>query len=142
MRLLQEVHGRTVTVLQHDSKVYAIDTACFHQGGPLGTEGDIEDIDGVACLRCPWHGYRVHSHFDTSSLACYHVFDFQPYVQVNLVTGGQVQTDLSGHVCEQHGKQRTHNVYDGGDGHYWQVQLPFCLLSCTANLQNISQPAG
>lgn len=58
--LLQEVHGRTVTVLQHNGKVYAIDTACFHQGGPLGTEGDIEDINGVACLRCPWHGYRVY----------------------------------------------------------------------------------
>lgn len=57
--LLQEVHGRTVTVLQYNSKVYAIDTACFHQGGPLGTEGDIEEISGVACLRCPWHGYRV-----------------------------------------------------------------------------------
>lgn len=41
--------------------------------------------------------------------------------QVNLNTGGQVQTNLSGQVCEQHGKQRTHNVYDGKDGHYWQV---------------------
>ena len=41
--------------------------------------------------------------------------------QVNLDTGGQVQTDLLGQVCEQHGKQRTHNVYDGKDGHYWQV---------------------
>ena len=58
---LQEVHGRTVTILQHSSKVYAVDTSCFHQGGPLGTEGDIEDINGVACLRCPWHGYRVSS---------------------------------------------------------------------------------
>jgi hypothetical protein len=56
---LQEVHGRTVTVLQHSGKVYAVDTSCFHQGGPLGTQGDIEDIDGVACIRCPWHGYRV-----------------------------------------------------------------------------------
>lgn len=41
--------------------------------------------------------------------------------QVNLDTGGQVQTNISGHVCEQHGKQRTHNVYDGKDGHYWRV---------------------
>ena len=57
--LPQEVHGRTVTVLKHNGKVYAIDTACFHQGGPLGTQGDIEDVNGVTCLRCPWHGYRV-----------------------------------------------------------------------------------
>ena len=57
--VLQEVHGRTVTVLQHSGKVYAVDTSCFHQGGPLGTQGDIEDINGVACIRCPWHGYRV-----------------------------------------------------------------------------------
>lgn len=40
---------------------------------------------------------------------------------MNLDTGGHVQTNLSGQVCEQHGKQRTHNVYDGQDGHYWQV---------------------
>lgn len=53
------MHGRTVTVLKHNGKVYAIDTACFHQGGPLGTEGDIEDINGVACLHCPWHGFKV-----------------------------------------------------------------------------------
>lgn len=54
--------------------------------------------------------------------------------QVNLNTGGQVQTDFSGQVCEQHGKQRTHNVYDGKDGHYWQVQATtqaFCLTAST-----------
>lgn len=113
------MHGRTVTVLQHNSKVYAIDTACFHQGGPLGTEGDIEDIDGVACLRCPWHGYRV-----------------------NLVTGGRVQTDLSGHVCEQHGKQRTHNVYDGGDGHYWVDINVDCIPAVASDAYNLQDSIG
>ena len=58
---VQEVHGRSVTILRHHSKVYAVDTSCFHQGGPLGTQGEIEDINGVSCLRCPWHNYRVSS---------------------------------------------------------------------------------
>ena len=44
-------------------------------------------------------------------------------LQVNLSTGGHVQKDLEGNSCEQHGKQRVHNVYDGGDGYLWQVQL-------------------
>lgn len=65
---LQEVHGRTVTVVQHSGKVYALDTSCFHQGGPLGAQGDIEDIDGLACIRCPWHGYRVKSRIASSFL--------------------------------------------------------------------------
>lgn len=58
---LQEVHGRSVTVLRHKGNVYALDTSCFHQGGPLGTQGEIEDINGISCLRCPWHNYRVCS---------------------------------------------------------------------------------
>ncbi|KAL3150714.1 hypothetical protein ABBQ32_000501 [Trebouxia sp. C0010 RCD-2024] len=118
-RVHREVHGRTVTVLRHNGKVYAIDTACFHQGGPLGTEGDIEDINGVACLRCPWHGYKV-----------------------NLDSGGQVQTSLSGQVCEQHGKQRTHNVYDGQDGHYWVDIVVDSIPAAASDVYNLQDSTG
>jgi nitrite reductase/ring-hydroxylating ferredoxin subunit len=72
---LQEVLGRSVTLLRHGEKVYCVDTLCSHMGGPLGQSGDIEDTpDGSACIRCPWHSFRVcggvavrHPHYaDTS----------------------------------------------------------------------------
>lgn len=34
-----------------------IDAFCYHLGGPLEA-GDIEDIGGTACVRCPLHGKR------------------------------------------------------------------------------------
>ncbi len=44
-----------------DSKIGALDSACPHQGGPLG-EGSIECNDGDqdCWLRCPWHGWDFH----------------------------------------------------------------------------------
>jgi len=47
--------GDTVTQIaltRFDGKWGALDSACPHQGGPLG-EGSIEN----GCLRCPWHGW-------------------------------------------------------------------------------------
>lgn len=38
-----------------------MDSVCSHMGGPLGEQGDIEDIEGSACIRCPWHGRRVRA---------------------------------------------------------------------------------
>lgn len=36
--------------------------------------------------------------------------------QINLQTGGLLETDLCGRVCEKHGKQRVHKVYIDMDG--------------------------
>lgn len=48
------LQGRYVTVLQHDGKLYCLDSVCFHAGGPLGL-GDIEELPGGhSCLKCPW----------------------------------------------------------------------------------------
>ena len=56
---LQEIHGRSITFLCHDGKVHALDSNCYHMGGPLG-EGDIEELaSGHLCIVCPWHKYRV-----------------------------------------------------------------------------------
>jgi len=52
------VKGRFVTVFRLEGKFYCIDSVCYHAGGPL-TLGDIEDVDGQACVRCPWHNYIV-----------------------------------------------------------------------------------
>ncbi len=48
------LQGRYVTVLQHDGRLYCLDSVCFHAGGPLGL-GDIEELPGGhSCLKCPW----------------------------------------------------------------------------------------
>ena len=61
---MQEVLGRTVTVLLHGGNIYALDSACFHMGGPVGEAGDIEELAGSACIVCPWHGRKVHFYHD------------------------------------------------------------------------------
>ena len=49
---------RHVSVLSVDGEVYAIDSICYHAGGPLAV-GDIEDVNGHPCVLCPWHHYKV-----------------------------------------------------------------------------------
>jgi len=60
-RLHVTVDGRHVSILRSKAnprKIYAIDSICYHMGGPL-TVGDIEDYDGRECIVCPWHHYAV-----------------------------------------------------------------------------------
>lgn len=40
------------------SEVYALDSICYHMGGPL-VEGDIEEIAGHTTIVCPWHKYHI-----------------------------------------------------------------------------------
>ncbi|XP_072045575.1 Rieske domain-containing protein-like [Amphiura filiformis] len=53
-----DVNGRKITVFHYEGKFYALDFHCYHSGGPLDA-GDIEDINGVACIICPWHKYKI-----------------------------------------------------------------------------------
>ena len=55
----QETHGRELTLLRHEGAVICFDQRCSHMGGPLGELGEIENIAGLTCIRCPWHNYRV-----------------------------------------------------------------------------------
>ena len=57
MRIHVCLDGRYVSVIQHNGKLYCIDSTCYHNGGPLAM-GDIEDVDGEACIICPWHKYQ------------------------------------------------------------------------------------
>jgi len=57
-RIQRCVQGRYVTILRVRGVLRAIDSICFHAGGELGL-GDIEDINGKACLTCPLHEYHV-----------------------------------------------------------------------------------
>ncbi|MBV8160947.1 MAG: nitrite reductase (NAD(P)H) small subunit [Acidimicrobiia bacterium] len=45
--------GRAVALFRVDGRVYALDNACQHVGGPL-VEGIVED----GCVTCPWHEWR------------------------------------------------------------------------------------
>jgi nitrite reductase/ring-hydroxylating ferredoxin subunit len=49
---------RFVSVIRHGGVLYCLDSTCYHAGGPL-LAGDIEDVDGRACVSCPWHAYKV-----------------------------------------------------------------------------------
>ena len=49
---------RHVSLINHDGEVFALDSLCYHAGGPLAA-GDIEDVGGSPRLSCPWHLYKV-----------------------------------------------------------------------------------
>jgi len=68
-------------------------------GTPL-IDGDIEDLDGIACVVCPAHLYHI-----------------------DMATGKKVDTDLCGHACSSADqKQRMYNAHRDGE-HIW-VDIP------------------
>ncbi|XP_075037229.1 Rieske domain-containing protein isoform X1 [Mixophyes fleayi] len=58
-RIRVTVNDREVVIFQHLGKYHALDLRCYHSGGPLHL-GEIEDIDGKACVVCPWHKYKIN----------------------------------------------------------------------------------
>ncbi|KYO48719.1 Rieske domain-containing protein isoform A [Alligator mississippiensis] len=57
-RVIASVNGREVVVFYYEKKFYALDSRCYHAGGPLQL-ADIEDINGQPCIICPWHKYKI-----------------------------------------------------------------------------------
>jgi len=58
-RVHGNVNGRFVTALRlKNGKLKCIDSTCYHAGGPLGI-GDLEDVNGETCIKCPWHAYSI-----------------------------------------------------------------------------------
>ena len=57
-RRLIRAGRRNVAIYHHRGRYYALDNACYHHGGPL-LNGDIEDVGGRPCVRCPWHSYKI-----------------------------------------------------------------------------------
>ncbi|KAI5607228.1 Rieske domain-containing protein-like isoform X1 [Silurus asotus] len=57
-RVVTSVNGRDVLVLHHQGELYALDSHCYHAGGPL-QNGDIEEVAGRVCIVCPWHKYKI-----------------------------------------------------------------------------------
>ena len=107
-RIHASIDGRYITVLRLPSgAIHAIDSICFHAGGPLGV-GEIEDLNGRACLICPWHHYKI----DVASGDKY-------YQGIEWKEGKMIPGDWKSNGI----KQRTHSVTieDNGDLH---VTLP------------------
>ncbi|KAK9860388.1 hypothetical protein WJX84_009222 [Apatococcus fuscideae] len=87
-----EIQGRKVTLARLGGRVYCFDSTCYHMGGPL-SQGDIEDVNGTACVTCPWHFHKI-----------------------SLETGGTIEKGLLNTTCESAPKQRLHTASDGSDG--------------------------
>eukprot|EP01084_Bolivina_argentea_P167785 291113_1 len=51
-------NDRPLIIIKVLNKFYALDLRCYHAGGPLSM-GDIEDIEGNVCIKCPWHNYII-----------------------------------------------------------------------------------
>ncbi|MDG4803789.1 Rieske 2Fe-2S domain-containing protein [Micromonospora sp. WMMD980] len=53
--LTRKIDDVSVLVYRHGDDVAVMLERCPHQSGPLG-EGEVQQIDGHACVVCPWHG--------------------------------------------------------------------------------------
>ncbi|MBL6276887.1 Rieske (2Fe-2S) protein [Micromonospora fiedleri] len=51
----RKVDEVSVILYRHGDDVTVMLERCPHQSGPLG-EGEVREIDGHACVVCPWHG--------------------------------------------------------------------------------------
>ena len=49
---------RPIILIKANNTFYALDLRCYHAGGPLSM-GDIEDVEGNLCIKCPWHRYII-----------------------------------------------------------------------------------
>lgn len=104
-RLHSQIDGRFITIFRQNGKLSAIDSICYHAGGPLtlGNLQDIEDLDGITTVSCPWHKFLVS--IDDGS---------RVYQQVTIVNGKpSVKGWTKGKVV-----QRTHKVYENDSGVY------------------------
>eukprot|EP01083_Nonionella_stella_P070460 188534_1 len=53
-----KANDRPILILKALNTFYALDLRCYHAGGPLSL-GDIEDVEGNLCIKCPWHRYII-----------------------------------------------------------------------------------
>lgn len=113
-RLHLAVDGRFVSVIAHGGRLYCVDSACFHAGGPLAL-GEIEELNDDPCLVCPWHSYVVR------------LADGQKFYQsASPGPDGKLQPGAWKSVGR---RQRTHRVEARPDGLYVQLDLGGALAS-------------
>ncbi len=106
---------RHVSLINHDGEVFALDSLCYHAGGPLAA-GDIEDVGGRPCLSCPWHLYKVTLRTGEKLYGSTRLDDDG----VTLVPDG---------VASAGARQRTHETELREDGWYVRLRLDGVLES-------------
>lgn len=57
-RSCRTIEDRDILVIHHQGAFYAIDSYCYHAGGPL-ENGDIEELNSKLCIICPKHKYKI-----------------------------------------------------------------------------------
>lgn len=98
------IESRYITIFRYRGQLFAMDSICYHAGGPL-TLGPIQDIEdlGRTVVLCPWHRFMV-SLEDGKKV----------YQGVDIVNNAPVTTGWKvGKVV-----QRSHKVKETSDGIY------------------------
>ncbi|NXD27631.1 RFESD protein, partial [Spelaeornis formosus] len=54
-RITAKINGREIVVFYHEGKFHALDSRCYRK---IFTYV-ISDIDGQACIVCPWHKFKI-----------------------------------------------------------------------------------
>ncbi|NXW75936.1 RFESD protein, partial [Hirundo rustica] len=54
-RLTAKINGREIVVFYHKGKFHALDSRCYRKIFACV----ISDIDGQACIVCPWHKFKI-----------------------------------------------------------------------------------
>ena len=50
-----QADGRMIALSNVDGRIYAMDNACMHRGGPLGQGPLAGEV-----VTCPWHGWQFN----------------------------------------------------------------------------------
>ncbi|NXW10610.1 RFESD protein, partial [Fregetta grallaria] len=67
-RITAKVNGREVVVFYHEGKFHALDSRCYRkilahmisiQQLAVFSSSSLQDINGQACIICPWHKYKI-----------------------------------------------------------------------------------
>ncbi|NXY27131.1 RFESD protein, partial [Atrichornis clamosus] len=54
-RITAKINGREIVVFYHEGKFHALDSRCYRKIFALV----ISDINGQACIVCPWHKFKI-----------------------------------------------------------------------------------
>ncbi|NWT02806.1 RFESD protein, partial [Mionectes macconnelli] len=54
-RITAKIDGREIVVFYHEGKFHALDSRCYRKTLAY----IISDIDGQACIVCPWHKFKI-----------------------------------------------------------------------------------
>ncbi len=77
---------RIIAVLADGDNIYAIDSVCAHQGGPLA-KGFVAD----GCVTCPWHGWQYRLKDGCNTVTKKKMLDTYP----TRIVSGQLEIGIS-----------------------------------------------